>query len=297
MFCAQGTRSVRSHLDFLVRFNLAALLAAVFFVSGCGNSAPSAEPDANLPTAKSDPEPTGFIVKKPLTSGLTTKTVVLTYHDMVLRRDQNSVWFDCTPEELLEQLDALAESGANFISLEDLYHGLTGTKPLKPQSVVITFADNYQGFFDHAWPILKKRGIPTTLFVHTGHVGSQKGRPKMSWQTLSELMDSGLVSVQSQTVSHPADITKLGASSVAKELSISKTDIESQLNSQCWAIAYPNGKFDLATAAAAEKAGYLIGFTEEQSPAESAPDIYRVPRWVHTKWKEAWQMAQKTNKN
>lgn len=226
-----------------------------------------------------------------LVKGLSTRTVVLTYHDMVPKRDKNSVWFDCTPEELTEQLDFLTEQGAVFISLEDLYEGLTGSIPLKPKSLVITFADNYQGFYTHAWPILRARKIPVTLFVHTGHVGSQKGRPKMTWQTLRELQVSGLVSVQSQTVSHPADLTKLSAASQKNEFVDSKAAIEKELGIECWAIAYPNGKFNLATAQAAQKAGYLIGFTEEQRPAESAPDIHRVPRWVHTKWKEAWRSA------
>lgn len=247
----------------------------------------SGKPSPAAEELRKKPDPPALALVK----GLPTRTVVLTYHDMVPKRDKNSVWFDCTPEELTEQLDFLAEQGAVFISLEDLYKGLTGSIPLKPKSVVITFADNYQGFYTHAWPILMARKIPVALFVHTGHVGSQKGRPKMTWQTLMELKASGLVSVQSQTVSHPADLTKLPAEVLAKEFADSKTAIEQELGLDCWAIAYPNGKFNLKTAQAAQEAGYLIGFTEEQRPAETAPDIHRVPRWVHTKWKEAWRSA------
>ncbi len=292
MFCTQGTRSVRSHLDFLVRFGLTALFLALFGAIGCQRiESPNEEiverSDKPIPAAQessSQPKLPALAMKK----DLPTRTVVLTYHDMVLKRDKDSVWFDCTPEELTEQLDYLTAQGADFISLEDLYKGLTGISPMKPKSLVITFADNYQGFYDLAWPILKARKIPVTLFVHTGHVGSQKGRPKMPWQTLKELAASGLVSVQSQTVSHPADLTKLPAEVLAKEFADSKAAIEKELGIDCWAIAYPNGKFNFSAAQTAQKAGYLIGFTEEQKPAETAPDIHRVPRWVHTKWKEAW---------
>ncbi len=113
----------------------------------------------------------------------------------------------------------------------------------------------------------------------------------MSWQTLAELQKSGLAAVQSQTVSHPADLTKLPPSDLTKEFTDSKQAIESHLEISCWAIAYPNGKFNSTVSNAAKESGYLIGFTEEQKPAESAPDIHRVPRWVHTKWKSAWQTA------
>ncbi len=79
----------------------------------------------------------------PLAQNLTSQTIILTYHDMVPKRDRNSLWFDCTPDELTEQLDFLTSQGAKFISLDDLYKGLTGIKPLEPKSVLITFADNY----------------------------------------------------------------------------------------------------------------------------------------------------------
>ncbi len=211
---------------------------------------------------------------------------------MVPKRDSKSLWFDCTPAELTEQIATLSKWGAQFLTLEELWKGLTGQKPLPEKGVLITFADNYQGFYSHAWPILEQKGIPVTLFVHTGHVGSHKGRPKMTWQTLLELQKSGLVSVQSQTVSHPEDLSSLPETEIAKELADSRLSIEMELQASCWSVAYPNGRFSERVGKMAEDSGYVIGFTEEQKSAESAPSIMLVPRWVHTKWREAWQSVQ-----
>lgn len=274
---------------------LTALFLTQILVMGCKKTEVVGETSdrvfAETEQSPKDSEERAVIQALPLAKRLTSRTVVLTYHDMVVERDKDAVWFDCTPQELTEQLDFLTQKGASFISLKELYDGLTGTSPLKAKSVLITFADNYQGFYSHAWPILRDRKIPVTLFVHTGHVGSQKGRPKMTWQTLKELSDSGLVEIQSQTVSHPANLTKLDAQTLAFEFSESKKAIEAEMGTECWAIAYPNGKFNPETARLAGTTGYLIGFTEEQVPAELAPDIFRVPRWVHTKWKQAWTTA------
>lgn len=257
--------------------------------AGCQKSSENQGGHPKTSVAKATAEPTkAKMAPLPMVKNLASRTVILTYHDMVHSRDDNSVWFDCTQKELEEQLDFLTGQGAVFLSLSQLYDGLTGRAVLKPKSIVITFADNYQGFYDLAWPILKEKKIPVTLFVHTGHVGSQKGRPKMSWRTLEELQQSGLVSVQSQTVSHPVDLTKLPLTSLEQEFRDSKEAIEAELKTKCWAIAYPNGKFNHDTSIVAARTGYLIGFTEAQAPAETAPDIHRVPRWVHTKWKEAW---------
>ncbi|MCG9894267.1 MAG: polysaccharide deacetylase family protein, partial [Fimbriimonadaceae bacterium] len=174
-----------------------------------------------------------------------------------------------------------------FVPLDRLSARLADGGPLPPRSVAITFADNYRGFLIHAWPILKERGIPVTLFVHTGHVGSQKGRPKMTWEELRTLAADPLISVQSQTVSHPPDLTKLTDEQLAAEFADSRDAIRRELGERPPMIAYPSGKFDERVARLAREAGYDFGFTEEQTPAEASPDLMRIARYVHTKWKEA----------
>lgn len=223
--------------------------------------------------------------------GLAERTIVLTYHDMVPKRDSNALWFDCTPEELREQLDWLTRQGANFASTESLESHLVGRARLPRKSVVITFADNYRGFYTHAWPILKERKIPVTLFVHTGYVGSEQGRPKMTWAQLRELKASGLVTVASQTVTHPADLGKLKDAQVRKEMLDSRATLDRQLTQTTVYVAYPNGKFDSRSLREAKAVGYRMGFTEEQTPAEKSPGIFAVARYVHTKWRQAWKDA------
>lgn len=288
MFCQNESRRGESHLDKEILILAAALMIGL--LSGCSKPkqdpmTPAIEP---AKAAESAAAPQQSPVFFPMKAGQKPKTIILTYHDMVPKRDSSSLWFDCTPKELTEQIEGLEKKGARFLSMEELRNGLTGQQPLPDRGVLICFADNYQGFYTHAWPYLRGKKIPVTLFVHTGHVGSQKGRPKMTWQTLNELQSSGLVSVQSQTVSHPEDLSSLSEAQQVKELSDSKRAIEENLKSSCYAIAYPNGRFSPEVGWKAKEAGYVIGFTEQQKPAETASDILLVPRWVHTKWREAW---------
>jgi hypothetical protein len=67
----------------------------------------------------------------------------------------------------------------------------------------------------------------------------------------------------------------------------SKRVLEQKLGHAVTSIAYPNGKYDTRVSRAARDANYLIGFTEVTQPAEKRPDIYRVPRYVHNKFKQA----------
>jgi peptidoglycan/xylan/chitin deacetylase (PgdA/CDA1 family) len=220
----------------------------------------------------------------------TGKTVVLTYHDVLPKKQ---VWFDCTPKELTGQLDWLRRKGANFVSIDALAESILTKRPLPQGSVLITFADNYAGFYRYAMPELIKRKIPAALFVHTGYVGSPVGRPKMTWAQLARCKQLGF-SVQSQTVSHPADLRKLSATVLIRECEQSAEDIRRNLGERPRFLAYPNGKFDKRVARQAQLAGYDLAFTEACLPAERAPSQWEVPRYVHTKYREAWAAVRPT---
>lgn len=225
--------------------------------------------------------------------GLATRTPVLTYHDVVAERGPGTLWFDCSVSELKSQLDWLTARGAHFISIEQLYRHLTEGTPLPPKAIAITFADNYLGFYQRALPILRQRHIPTTMFVHTDYVGSPVGRPKMNWDQLIELDREGLVTIASQTRTHPADLRSLSDKALREEMVGSKRILESKLGHPVRFLAYPNGKFDARVAQAAKDAGYDMAFTEQLMPSERSPSIYMVARYVHTKYQRAWSESRR----
>lgn len=217
---------------------------------------------------------------------------ILTYHDMIERRDDKALWFDCTPKELKDQIKWLKDKGFDFVSLDAVRHSVRSQQRFSKPTIAITFADNYEGFVLRAWPILKEEGTPLTMFVHTGHVGSRRGRPKMTWEQLRMLGQNELFNVGSQTVSHPVDLTKLTDAQLDKELrrsllSLAKNSSVNRPIAFRPIIAYPNGKFDKRVSDLARKCGYTAGFTEEQKTIDKAPDIMRIPRYVHTKYREA----------
>lgn len=230
-------------------------------------------------------------VQLPALAKTTMRTPVINYHDMVPVRDGKALWFDCTPKELESQLDWLMARGATFVSLSDLEKSLIGVGSLPKKAVVITFADNYEGFYRYALPILRRRRIPTAMFVHTDYVGNRTGRPKMAWAQLQELDREGLVTICSQTRSHPEDLRKLSARKLQEEMEGSKRALEKHLGHEVAYIAYPNGKYDGRVARAAMDAGYRMGFTETQQPAQKGPNLFVIPRYVHTKYRQAWSDA------
>ncbi len=220
--------------------------------------------------------------------GVVAKTPILTYHDIVADASNKKVWFDCTVQEFRSQIAWLRKQGAFFVDSGTVYRSVRDHRALPKKSICITFADNYLGFYKFAWPILKKERIPVTQFVHTGFAGSPVGRPKMTWSQLVELDRSGLCTIASQTVTHPEDLTKMTDVQVLAEFRNSKAQLESKLGHKVDQLAYPNGKFDSRVSKLAKQAGYLAAFSEACREAESAVNLFEIPRYVHTRYREAW---------
>ncbi|WP_407570129.1 polysaccharide deacetylase family protein [Deinococcus altitudinis] len=220
---------------------------------------------------------------------LRRRVPVLTYHGVIGSRTQkDAVWFDCTLPEFEAQMKFLHDQGAQVVTLQQLQRHLTLGEPLPDKAIALTFDDSYQGVYDLAVPVLKRYGYPYAVFVHTDYVGSQKGRPKMSWEELRELDASGLATIGSHTRSHPADMGLLTTAQQDDELQGSKKILEQQLGHPVPYISYPNGKADGAAFGRARLAGYTLGFMEEWGPVEQSPGILALNRYIHLQLPRAW---------
>ena len=99
-------------------------------------------------------------------SGLLT---VLTYHRVDDPGAEPALYpglISATPHDFEEQMRFLA---ANYrvISLAQLLETRETGRRLPPRSVMVTFDDAYRDFGEHAWPTLRRLGLPVTLFVPT----------------------------------------------------------------------------------------------------------------------------------
>lgn len=78
-------------------------------------------------------------------------------------------------------------------------------------SVVLTFDDGFRDLFDNAWPGLRDRGLPFTVYLATAYVGSimkwegstaRAPGPALTWEQLGEIRESGLCTIGNHTHSH-----------------------------------------------------------------------------------------------
>jgi peptidoglycan/xylan/chitin deacetylase (PgdA/CDA1 family) len=157
---------------------------------------------------------------------------------------------------------------------------------LPRRSLVVTFDDGYKSTL-RAVPILRRLGVPATVFVVTSFVGSKEpmrwrgiahwsGTPhreelvSLNWDELAALREAGW-EVGSHTVTHPI-LPALAPLTLEMELVESRSEISERLGS-CETIAYPYGKADARVAAAARSAGYLAGCTLTYSHRLDEPHL------------------------
>jgi biofilm PGA synthesis lipoprotein PgaB len=209
-----------------------------------------------------------------LTAG-TQPIPVIMYHDVVPRKQ---VWFDLSTAEFARQMQELAEAGAHPITIQQFYDHLSAGKPLPTHPILLTFDDCTLGQFTQALPILEKYRFPAVFFVQTGSVGVTTVKPHMTWEQLKEAESTGLITVESHTVTHPEDLTKISDHQLEEEMEVSKRSIEVHLGHPALFLAYPSGNCDARVALAAQQAGYLAAFTMNRGWAASPAPRYFLPR-------------------
>jgi peptidoglycan/xylan/chitin deacetylase (PgdA/CDA1 family) len=94
---------------------------------------------------------------------------VLAYHriaDVGETPAGNPSIVSATPEAFERQMQHLL-ARYRVVPLSAVLEAQRGGTPLPPRAVLITFDDGYRDFGEVAWPILRRYGLPATVFVAT----------------------------------------------------------------------------------------------------------------------------------
>lgn len=106
------------------------------------------------------------------------RAVLLAYHRILPRDRLRSFPFledlVSTEEGFAGQM-ALLAARFRVLPLEEIVHTLRAGGRLAPGTIGITFDDGYRDNYQFAWPVLRRLGLPATVFLTTGHVGGARG--------------------------------------------------------------------------------------------------------------------------
>jgi len=243
----------RGFADFIL------VLAALLLISGCAGIQGKPEKAAAFPSPSFLPYDIGGI--RPDGYQLVT---ILTYHDI---REKPRSPMQITPQAFEEQMAYLKNNNFHVITLEDFFEFINLKHGLPEKSVVITFDDGWRSVYTRAYPVLKKYGLPATVFIYTDFI-SPYNRGALNWKILKEMSENGIdVQVHSKTHKMGIPWKKRGETEedfrkrLEQELLLPKKLIKKHLGKDAKYIAYPYGQFSRALIKAARSYGYEGGLT------------------------------------
>lgn len=163
-----------------------------------------------------------------------------------------------------KQLLFLQQHDYTFLRFSDLRDIRAGRRAMPRRPVLLYFDDGYKDNYINAYPILKRLGIPATLFVATDCVDQKKilwetdinpitANMFLSWDEIRAMED--VFDIETHTVSH-RKLSTLPPDEVKKEFEQSRKRIYEMTGKNVTALSYPKSRWTQETRRLAKEAGF-----------------------------------------
>lgn len=175
------------------------------------------------------------------------------------------------PSELRKQMQYLKENGYDVIFTSELDSLQHYSKP-----VVLTFDDGWMDVYNEVFPIAKELNMKFSMYVITDLIGTAS---YCTLEQLQEMKESGLVEINSHTVSHPY-LDTLTEEEVVSELVNSKEYLKENLGIDSDVICYPSGRKN-ETVLKIARENYKFGLLMDGgifNYNSQTSDMYQIPR-------------------
>lgn len=209
-----------------------------------------------------------------------THCVILQYHHF---SDKTPAVTSITPAQFDDQLNYLEQNGFKVMPLRDVVLSLYHQLELPDKCVSLTVDDAYISVYETAYPRLKKRGWPITVFVNSESI--DKGRkPFMSWQQMREMSQHG-VSFENHGHAHihmirkkPQETEHDWFNRVRMDIHTAQQRITQEIGLAPTLFTFPYGEYNPVLIDLIKHMG-LTGFGQQSGPAWPDANFGALPRF------------------
>lgn len=191
-----------------------------------------------------------------------------------------------TLEAFEAQLDYLERQGFTVWPLDRITEHLKSGRPLPDRTVAITIDDAYRSVFENAWPRLRARGWPFTVFVSTDPIDDGL-RDYMSWDQMRSMQAAG-VTFANHSASHdhlalrrPGESDDVWRTRVREDIGRAERRLREELGDSVnpgRLFAYPFGEYSEALAELVSELGYTA-FGQHSGALGVDADRSALPRY------------------
>lgn len=218
------------------------------------NSADEDSTKACTETEEKNTSPNNLISSSKINSVNNKRGIPVLYYHSVNNEVFNEVTI--SPDTLKKELKYIKDNGYTTLSLDEVNQYILNKKTLPEKSILITFDDGYMDNYYYAFPILKELNMKATIFCITSKLD---GSYYLSENAIKEMSQNN-IDIESHTVNHK-HLNELNYKEQLEEMKNSKAKLESIIEKEVNAIAFPFGDYNNDSVLAAKEAGYNIAFT------------------------------------
>ena len=161
---------------------------------------------------------------------------------------------EVTREWLEQKILEYQKNGYTFIPIDSIFNS--------HRFVCVTFDDGYRDNYTIAYPLLKRLGVPFTVYVTTGFIDNRlpmwwypEQQLGLSTDELKALDADPLCTIGAHTVSHPK-LDTLPYEEQYKEIADSKQELERLLGHPIQHFSFPHGAHNKDTLAICQELGF-----------------------------------------
>lgn len=190
-------------------------------------------------------------------------------------------------EQFEQHLNYLEKNNFNVWPLSKIVRYINDEITIPKKTVALTMDDAYLSIYEKAYPLLKKKKFPFTVFVNTSKIRN-KSNTYLNWNQMREMSLNG-AELSNHSLTHDVLIPrdneekKQWQKRIKKELEGAQIKLQKEIgidtNNNPKIISYPYGEYNLESAQYIESLGY-VGVTQTSGPIDSNTDLRFMPRFA-----------------
>ena len=214
-----------------------------------------------------------FYINTAVANNIKNSAVVFMYHKFDVPKYPST---NITPLQFESHLNEFSQPKYNVLSLNYIIDTIINDVQLPNNVIGISVDDADKSFFTYAWPKLKEKDFPVTLFINTSTI-VENNKNYLNWNQVRQLKKEGVtIGAHSHTHNH---LPKLSIDEIKKEIEISNKIFLKELGEIPSLFAYPYGETDERIMEILKNYKYKVAFGQHSGVINETSNLYYLPRF------------------
>lgn len=208
------------------------------------------------------------------------QAIILQYHHVSNTTPSNT---SISPEQFAKHLQLINDMEFDVKPLSYVMNHIQSGTPFPQKTLAITFDDGYDSIYESAYPLLKAKQWPFTIFISPKAIQHNHGST-MTWEQLTE-MSQNQVTIANHSWEHLHLLERLANETtddwkkrITQDINKAQAKLEKELKQAPLLFAYPYGEFDEELKTILKNHNY-IAFGQQSGPVHFSSDLQALPRF------------------